>query len=106
MLQESVACVQLGTQVPPEQNCWAPQTLPQLPQLRGSFRVLTQAPPQSVSPLPQQTELMQTPLQSFWPGGHVQTPPWQLFPPVQALPQLPQLALSVAVLTQVPLQSV
>jgi hypothetical protein len=51
--------------------------------------------------------LMQAPLQSFSPAfGQVQAPFAQLCPPEQALPQAPQLAGSVAVVTQVVPQSV
>jgi hypothetical protein len=47
----------------------------------------------------------QTPPQSVFPCGHWQVP-LQTLPPVHAVPQVPQLAGSVAVSTQLPLHSV
>ena len=44
------------------------------------------------------------PPQSVWPLGQVHMPLEQTRPPVQRLPQELQLALSVAVFTQLPLQ--
>ena len=44
------------------------------------------------------------PPQSVWPAGQTHVPPEQDFPPVQALPQLPQLLLSVALFLQPPPQ--
>jgi hypothetical protein len=58
------------------------QVLPQLPQLR--FVVM----------------LVQEPLQSMLPAGHVQVPPTQLAPEGQAFPHAPQLVLLVFVSTQ------
>lgn len=39
------------------------------------------------------------------PVGHTHWPPWQLEPPIHALAQPPQFALSVCVLTHTPLQN-
>jgi hypothetical protein len=42
----------------------------------------------------------QVPLQSCVPGGQAQAPFWQTSPPVQTLPQLPQLLASPCVFAQ------
>ena len=41
----------------------------------------------------------QEPLHSSWPLGHAQLLLWQVFPPLQGMPQAPQLFESVAVFT-------
>jgi len=48
----------------------------------------------------------QSPLQSVRPAGHLQTPAWQVEPPLHTLPHVPQSRLFVCRLTQVPLQLV
>ena len=48
----------------------------------------------------------QIPLQFVLPAGHAQVPAAQLMPPVQAMPQPPQLVLLVLVSTHAPLQFV
>jgi len=55
----------------------APHAFPQAPQFAASDERSLHTPPQSVSPL-----------------GQTQSPSWQAFPPLQAMPQLPQLLLS------------
>jgi len=63
--------------------------VPHVPQLPGSLCVLTQVPPQLVSPCWQVS--WQVPLMHTWPAG-------------QDTPQLPQLLLSEVVSTHLPLQ--
>jgi hypothetical protein len=65
----------------------AGQTLPQPPQLFGSLWVS-----------------MHAPLQRLLPDGHVQTPDWQVWAPVHAWPQVPQLFASLCRLAHVPEQ--
>jgi hypothetical protein len=48
---------------------------------------------------------LHVPPQSFVPNGHTQLPELQLFPPVQRLPQAPQLLLSRLVSTHAEPQS-
>jgi len=64
--------------------------LPQVPQLRGSLNVLTQAPEHAVSP----------------PVHVVQPPEMQTVPAPHVVVQLPQCIESFDVSTQAPLQSV
>src|SRR5512146_782579 len=60
----------------------------------------------SVGPVgPQLVPVRQVPLQSTCPVGQAHLPPLQTWPPVQALPQVPQFAELVLVSVQVPLQS-
>jgi hypothetical protein len=49
--------------------------------------------------------LTQLPLQSCCVDEHLHTPLWQVLPPVQMLPQVPQLLLSVRRSTHLPEQS-
>lgn len=49
---------------------------------------------------------MQVPLQVAWPAAQVQVPPLQNWPPLHAMPHLPQLPLDAIRSTQVPLQLV
>jgi hypothetical protein len=112
-------------QAPFEQVAPLEQTLPQLPQLFGSVRVLVQpVPVQKVWPfahlqtwlvqvvpagqtLPHLPQLFgslfetQTLLQSRWPVGHLQTPLPQAEPVGQTRPQAPQLFESLLVFVQV-----
>ena len=48
----------------------------------------------------------QIPLQSVRPAGHLQTPAWQVEPPLQTLPHAPQSRPLLCKFTQVPLQLV
>jgi hypothetical protein len=105
--------------VPPE------QAMPQAPQLRLSVIVLAQVPPeQAVVPLAQLDEqvlLLQTcvlvqvvpqvpqfalfddtqlPPQFKRPVPQVQTPDWQVWPDLQAVPHVPQFAESVSTFVQ------
>lgn len=111
------------------------QAMPQPPQFAESVWGFTHFPPQTMSPVVQQTpggvapvarhELpvahdapqapqfvldeersTQTPEQSVSPVGQPQTPAEQTSPPVQLLPQAPQLDELVARLVQTPLQFV
>jgi hypothetical protein len=77
------------------------QVVPQAPQLSGSFALLVQAAPPPQWPVVQAEE----PLQSTWLVGQVQVPLVQVAPGSQALPQPPQLALSVRVFTHTALQT-
>ncbi len=79
--------VRVHTHAPAVQVCVVVQTREHPPQLLRSVAVLTQAPPQNVSP-----------------AGHTQRPAEQVVPDGQRFPQAPQLFESVAVLTQVVLQ--
>ena len=93
--------VLLSTQLPP-QFTWPPghetlqapleQTLPpvqtapapeQAPQWLGSFCVLMQVPLQEICPVGQQM-----PSESVSLLGHLHAPPWQVWPPVHAVPEL------------------
>ena len=83
----------MSTQRPFVQTCPEGQVLPHAPQFVGLFWRFAQTPEQSVSAPPP-------------PGpppppaaGHVQRPPWQTCPPVQATPQAPQLLASFARVT-------
>ena len=67
-------------QVVPLQTWPAAQTFVQLPQWAAS-------------------DGTQEPLHSSWPLGHAHWLAWQVFPPLQGMPQAPQLFGSVAVLT-------
>lgn len=73
---------QFNAQLPLEQTSLLAQAFVQEPQWEGSDFVSTQVPPQSVLPV-----------------GHAHALAWQVMPPVQAWPQLPQLFASVAVST-------
>ncbi len=106
----------------------AEHELPQAPQFEELVRRLTQVLPQAVRPVPQLTHAPAThtrfaphllahapqlfrsvarvthvPPQLAWPAGHWQTPAAQAMPPVQTIPQAPQLLLSVWAFRQVPL---
>jgi hypothetical protein len=106
-------------------QCWVDvQALLQLPQFALLLVVSTQLDPQSVCPLAQlelQALLLQTwpvaqavaqlpqwvasdatqePLQLNMPDGHLHWLSWQVCPPVQGLPQTPQLFTSDEVSTQ------
>jgi hypothetical protein len=65
---------------------------------------LPPVPPPFDPPVPQL--LAQLPLHNTWPAGQPQAPPLQTCPPGQGAPQRPQFAMSVDVLTQLPLQFV
>jgi hypothetical protein len=115
-------------QLPPAQTCPAGQTLPQVPQLFGSLAVVTQAPPQEVWP-EAQVLLQRPPVQTWpsaqtmphrpqWPGSLARFAHWggephetlptgqpqvllaQTIPPVQRIPQPPQLLASEVRSTQ------
>ncbi len=90
-LQSEYPGEQLSTHLPAVQTSPALQRLPQAPQFWGSDWVLAQALAQVLSPV-----------------GHFKThaPATQAIPTAHSLPQVPQLLLSVAVLTQIPLQLV
>jgi hypothetical protein len=93
---------QEAAQLPAVQYLAEPeQDVPQAPQLSGSFALFVQAAPAPQWPLAQVEE----PLQSTWLVGQVQTPFAQVAPGSQMLPQPPQLALSVRVLTHTSLQT-
>jgi hypothetical protein len=104
---------------------------PHAPQLALSLCSLRHAPPQALYPALQATPhalplqvalpfegvgqvaphvapqllmsvlLTQVPLHACVPPGHTQVPAWHVVPPVHALPQLPQLLLSVCSSTHV-----
>lgn len=87
---------QLSVQTPLEQTLPDVQTVPQAPQLLLSVCLFTHALPQSARPVPQLG---------------VQVPPTQVMEPPagaagQTLPHVPQLFLSLDVLTQAPLHLV
>ena len=82
---------QVTVQAQPTQVWPAGQALPHLPQLLRSIAVLTQVPPQFVSPAWQLST--HVPFEQTWPAGH-------------SVPHAPQLPLSVCRLTQVPPQFV
>jgi hypothetical protein len=73
------------------------QTMPQPPQLAGSFVRSEHCAPPMRPP-------RGLPLQRTWGGAQVQVPFTQLSPVAQAFPQEPQLLVSVWVLVQVPPQ--
>jgi hypothetical protein len=58
--------------------------------------------PQLLTSVPR--TLTHVPLQSVWPEGQLHVPALHVCPPLQACPQLPQLALSVCLFVQAPLQ--
>ncbi|HEY7033529.1 MAG TPA: hypothetical protein VH482_19490 [Thermomicrobiales bacterium] len=80
------------------------QALPQVPQLASFVSVSTQTPPQLVRPGQHTWQALSA--HRNWSAGHWQTPLAQLVPPKQAVPQAPQLALSLAVFTHWPAQRV
>jgi hypothetical protein len=93
-------------QVPELQVCCGPQTVPHAPQFTGSDEVSVQASP--ALPPSAGARTLQRPRGEAQEGA--QTPAVQAAAPPagtgQAIPQAPQLALSVATSTQVPLQLV
>lgn len=113
-----------ATQVPLVQCWFAGQAWPQLPQLASLLVVSTHAVPHIICPpsqlelqllllhtwlawhivaqLPQwvASEATQEPLHSSWPGWHWHWLFWQVLPPLQGMPQPPQLFMSEAVFTQ------
>ena len=112
-------------------QCWVdPQACPQEPQFAALLVVSTQAVPhkvwvpeqlelqllllqtwpvvQAIAQLPQwvASDATQEPLQLSMPDGHLHWLSWQVCPPVQGLPQTPQLFASEEVSTQVVPQAV
>lgn len=82
---------------PVQQTALGGQVIPHRPQLCGSRARSTQVPSQSVrGRLPSRGS----------PGGQTQIPAWQVFPPVQMLPQRPQFWGSMRCCTQRPLQQI
>src|SRR3954469_22083631 len=89
-----------STQIPTP-HCPLGQTVPQAPQLFGSFCRSTQVPPQSVRPVAQAVVVVPPP-----PLGSHSLKLLQYMPSPQAAPHAPQLLLSLVRSTQVPPQSV
>jgi hypothetical protein len=83
LLHAVVGAAQASTHLPPPQTWRAGHLLLQVPQLRGSLAGSTQTPPHTDCPL-----------------GHWHDPATHERPPVQAMPQPPQLASSFEVFTQ------
>jgi hypothetical protein len=87
----------------PSQESWVASWHPQVP--RKHFWSEAHAFPQAPQFASSKSTLVQVPPQSAPPFGQVHTPPWHDFPPVQTMPQPPQLLLSSRRLAQVwPLQ--
>ena len=95
--------VQFAWQLPLEQyGAESEQVFPQAPQWFGSNCTLLHA----LDPPQWPVVHFEEPLQSVWSVGHLHVPLWQVAPESQAVPQAPQLLVSLVVSTQVSPQAV